>query len=145
MSPQPSNRFVGLDVLRGIASLAVVFSHIELDIPVLRFEGLSVTWLVTVMRVNLGAWGVGVFFVLSGLCIHLPFSRRRLVDPTLQLATKSYAVRRFLRIYPPHLVALALSALVRAGRRHDSAIATHIVPTSNAPALDPLLLSQRCK
>ena len=57
----------------------------------------------------LGAWGVGLFFVLSGFCIHLPLARAagKTAQPRLQL--RRYYARRFTRIYPPHLVALVLS------------------------------------
>jgi peptidoglycan/LPS O-acetylase OafA/YrhL len=50
----------------------------------------------------LGTWGVGMFFVLSGLCIHLPVARALAAggEPTIQLGR--YFKRRLFRIYPPH-------------------------------------------
>ncbi len=60
----------------------------------------------------LGRWGVGIFFLLSGLCIHLPVARRQVSGEAIVLRSGAYFRRRFRRIYPPHFVALVLSAIV---------------------------------
>jgi peptidoglycan/LPS O-acetylase OafA/YrhL len=59
-----------------------------------------------------GTWGVGVFFILSGTCIHLPVARQlaRGEPPSLDLAR--YFKRRLWRIYPPHALVIFLSWLV---------------------------------
>lgn len=103
----PNVRLVGLDVVRGLAAFSVVLSHVAL---VSEHASAGARWTVSVLQSNLGAWGVGLFFVLSGLCIHLPLARRWQLDPAISLAVRPYAFRRFVRIYPPHLVALLLSA-----------------------------------
>ena len=60
---------------------------------------------------SFGMWGVGMFFVLSGLCIHLPNARKH--DQTgWKLQFGAYIRRRFIRIYPPHLFALLLGIAV---------------------------------
>jgi peptidoglycan/LPS O-acetylase OafA/YrhL len=61
-----------------------------------------------------GGWGVGIFFVLSGLCIHLPLARRMALGARPEIEKRSYFRRRFRRIYPPHLVALGLSVVLAA-------------------------------
>ena len=52
--------------------------------------------------------GVMLFFVISGFCIHLPYAGAK----GKPLAWKEYAARRFFRIYPPYLVALAFAVVV---------------------------------
>lgn len=49
---------------------------------------------------------VMLFFVLSGFCIHYPYAAK-----ARPLQLKPYAIRRFLRIYPPYLAAVLLSVL----------------------------------
>lgn len=105
-------RLVGLDVLRAIAALGVVLSHLVFFPNAHKVLAGSASWVIQVIQTNIGAWGVGLFFVLSGLCIHLPLARRRVSDPEVILTFRPYARRRFTRIYPPHLVALVLSAVV---------------------------------
>ena len=103
---------IGIDVVRAVAALAVVVSHVRhCPDPGPGAPG-TATWLTSVVQQSLGAWGVGLVFVLSGLCIHLPMARRRAADPSAELALRPYFERRFVRIYPPHLVALVLSALL---------------------------------
>ncbi len=52
--------------------------------------------------VGLGWLGVSLFFVLSGFCVHLPYAcgRKFLLD--------EYVARRFLRVWPPYAMAVAL-------------------------------------
>jgi peptidoglycan/LPS O-acetylase OafA/YrhL len=103
---------VGIDAVRAVAALAVVVGHIRRVPDPGPGEPGTAPWLTSVVQQSLGAWGVGVFFVLSGLCIHLPMARRRTSEPSATLALRPYFERRFVRIYPPHLVALILSALL---------------------------------
>lgn len=105
-------RLPGVDIVRAVAALAVVLSHLRrVPDPGLGVPG-SGTWFASVVQQSLGAWGVGLFFVLSGLCIHLPMARSRALNVAAELPLAPYFRRRFLRIYPPHLVALILSALL---------------------------------
>ena len=114
--PSPgAARLPGIDATRAVAALAVLLSHLTqtltwripgwaatagpLERPVHAFTGTT------------GAWGVGLFLVVSGACIHLPMARR-LADPGAVLDTRAFFRRRFVRIYPPYLAALVLSAAV---------------------------------
>ncbi len=94
----------GLDSLRGIAALLVVFHHV---------------WLLGAMRPGVWEWRllrysplrmvvegrppVILFFVLSGFVLaHALLNRRT--------GYRDFAIRRFTRIYPPFAVAILLSA-----------------------------------
>src|SRR6185437_4515847 len=94
----------GLDSMRGIAALLVVFHHV---------------WLLGAMRPGVWEWRllhysplrmivegrppVILFFVLSGFVLAHALLHR----PT---AYKDFAIRRFARIYPPFAVAILVSA-----------------------------------
>lgn len=119
-----------IDVLRGLAAFWVVLFHVRVDLWVgLRdiqsgavaanaFEK-AIAWLSAPMM--FGGSGVMLFFVLSGFCVHLPLAGGKRFD------WKPYAARRFFRIFPPYLVAIALTlacehlsrALGTAGRVSD--------------------------
>ena len=93
-----------LDILRGLAACAVFVSHFVqqfLNMPALGWSGIALELL--------GVMGVAVFFVLSGFLIH----SGALVEQQRngRLNWRSYAVRRFFRIYPAYMVALLSGAL----------------------------------
>lgn len=109
-------RLPGLDVVRGLAAVFVLIDH----------SIAGVMWLPPTSGVAAGAllgraawhiaqsfgmWGVGMFFVLSGLCIHLPNARKH-DQSGWRLQFVPYIRRRFIRIYPPHLFALLLGIAV---------------------------------
>ena len=102
------HRLPGIDVLRALAASAVVVFHIVLW-P-WAYAG-DPGWIGKLWSSigQIGPWGVGIFFVLSGTCIHLPTARRlaRGLEPAIDNA--SYFRRRFRRIYPPHLLIIFLS------------------------------------
>jgi peptidoglycan/LPS O-acetylase OafA/YrhL len=121
MSPAPPGpttalpaRLAGLDVIRALAALAVVLSHAweaaTIWSPIWRAQASQATTerIADVTRA-MGAWGVGIFFVLSGLCVHLPMARKLASAPSTELDLGNYAWRRFWRIYPPHLLVIFLS------------------------------------
>ncbi len=99
-SPRPGVfRLDALDGLRGLACLLVYFTHLGQN---LRLGPLVV----------LGFTGVQIFFVLSGFLMFSPFvsallGKRPMPD------WRSYAIRRFTRIYPPYFVALVLFTAMR--------------------------------
>jgi peptidoglycan/LPS O-acetylase OafA/YrhL len=109
------NRLPGIDVVRCIAAGAVLLSHITHATTILRPAWIrahkpSLYALEQFFCVPLGHWGVGLFFVLSGFCIHLPLAKAAaLTGSHPHLDLRRYYARRFTRIYPPHLVALVLS------------------------------------
>ena len=117
-APPPSTvsnqRVDFLDVARGFAILTVFCFHcirsahgykpvfawgdLFLQVPLDgRLLGLPLTY---------GSCGVAVFFVISGFCIHISYTRKP--DPWF----RQFSVRRVLRILPPYLVALLVFAFV---------------------------------
>ncbi|TMA24683.1 MAG: acyltransferase [Deltaproteobacteria bacterium] len=107
----------GLDAVRALAALAVLACHAIQATTVWSPRWMSsggspwATPLRSAME-EAGAWGVGIFFVLSGLCIHLPLARKVALGALPEIEPAAYFRRRFRRIYPPHLIALALSAVL---------------------------------
>jgi peptidoglycan/LPS O-acetylase OafA/YrhL len=105
-------RIEWLDFLRGIAALAVVLFHVRVVLWVgLRalaaddtYPALdrALAWL-ALPAPFLGT-AVMLFFVVSGFAIHWPYSAAG--SP---FALQPYAVRRFFRIYPPYLAAVAIT------------------------------------
>lgn len=105
---------LGIDALRGIAALAVLFSHAV--VVVLRTQlgtepaSYPVEW-----KFIHHAWGLGfgvfwvwVFFVISGFCIHQSI-QRSLRRGSLSL--RAYALARVTRIYPLFLIGLIITLL----------------------------------
>ncbi len=98
--------------MRGIAILLVFIYHAlgaafgQDQLPWGRlFSTLEVPRsFVPLLPVTFGWVGVTIFFVVSGFCIHLSFSR--------QADWPTFFTRRFFRIYPPYLAALLFFGLV---------------------------------
>lgn len=98
----------GIDLLRGLAAVGVTVGHlVQTATPALhqRFGGVTAA---------LGSWGVGLFFLISGFCIHAPTVRRELAGEGSALDLRAFYRRRFLRLYPAHLIALLLSITLAA-------------------------------
>jgi peptidoglycan/LPS O-acetylase OafA/YrhL len=115
----PKTRIETLDVIRGLAALSVVFYHCLCIQP--GFTGVSfddahaagavpttINFLaLTPLRlVWAGREAVGIFFVLSGFVLALPF-----VENTYP-GYAGFAIRRFCRIYLPYAAAILLSLLL---------------------------------
>jgi len=87
-------------VLRGIAAFAVLvfhmyrqyYDHLNGYHPILR---------------NLGFWGVSIFFVLSGFCIHRPQAIRAERGQG-GLALRPFALNRIFRIVPAYYFAIVV-------------------------------------
>lgn len=107
-------RLPGIDVLRALAASSVVVGHIvKWPWGYAGRDGfIGAVW--RLVAAGLGTWGVGVFFVLSGLCIHLPVARRLALGEPPRVALGPYFKRRFFRIYPPHALVIGLSWLAAA-------------------------------
>lgn len=96
-----------LDPIRGVAAIAVVVNHAahawrladDASMP-----ALFLNWL--------GTWGVTLFFVLSGFCIHLPQARSLALDNSFRVKWGRFAKRRARRLLPTHYASLILSAIV---------------------------------
>lgn len=98
------NRLLGLDTLRFFAALWVVMRHGAMPPLTAGFGkgpvAQQVDWL---WRGAIsGPAAVIVFFVISGLCIHLPYANGKPFDPG------EYVIRRFVRLLLPMVAALAL-------------------------------------
>ncbi len=115
LNPRPEEHITFLDTLRGIA-IALVFAFHSLG-PSFGVDHLAWSgWLrdfssvrrsfLALLPASLGWSGVAIFFVVSGFCIHLSHERSR------RKGFKVFFIRRFFRIYPPYLLALAFFAFV---------------------------------
>ena len=98
----PGRRILALDALRGLAALSVVFIHFRA-----AFNELAQPhwYLLPIINGN----PVGLFFVLSGYVLSIPFWLGR------QPSYPAFLVRRFFRIYVPYASAV-LIALLAASR-----------------------------
>jgi peptidoglycan/LPS O-acetylase OafA/YrhL len=95
------NRLAWLDVLRGLAALAVVFNHFGYFVPAALKNPVN-QW------VDSGAYGVFVFFIISGYIVPASLERKGSV--------RTFWVSRIFRLYPLYLLAVAIAlALFGAG------------------------------
>lgn len=92
-------RFRELDGLRGVAAVAVVWSHLTLD-----FSNRYPDDPATPVLVPWGAYGVQLFFLISGFVILL--TARRATRPS------DFVISRVTRLYPVYWVALTVSIIV---------------------------------
>ncbi|WP_337271416.1 acyltransferase family protein [Oryzifoliimicrobium ureilyticus] len=87
-----------LDGLRGVAALAVVFTHLPLIFPQSPY----------LARMTAGGEAVSLFFSLSGFLMAYLYGGK----PFSQGAALDYLLHRFARIYPIYFVAVVFTALV---------------------------------
>ena len=101
-----TKRYVGLDLLRAVAAVGVVISHVELLNPGVTYLGNRT---LTVLLPAQGASGVWLFFIISGYVISRPFVAGVLQGtlPTI----RQYAVHRVFRILPLYWLSLLVVAL----------------------------------
>lgn len=119
------NRIMGranaIDSLRGGAALAVVLLHAK----GMLWVGTTATWVKYGLGFEPNAWlgylsfpiffgylGVYLFFVLSGYCIHYRGAHDLAANTDKQLDVKTFALRRFVRIYPVYFAVLCVTVLV---------------------------------
>jgi peptidoglycan/LPS O-acetylase OafA/YrhL len=88
------SRLAWLDVLRGLAALAVVFNHFGYFVPS-RLNGPVYQW------IDPGAYGVFVFFLISGYIVPASLERKGSV--------RTFWVSRLFRLYPLYLLAVAIA------------------------------------
>jgi peptidoglycan/LPS O-acetylase OafA/YrhL len=129
-------RFDSIDALRGLAITLVILYHAgPLDWRLAPYDSngwliwpsLGWKWLLVPFW-HFGFAGVHLFFVLSGFCIHLRMARTK-----SQIDLKSYALRRFWRIYPPYWIALAIFGIA-------VPLAMHAVPSLRELVLHATML-----
>jgi peptidoglycan/LPS O-acetylase OafA/YrhL len=99
-----TGRVAYVDGLRGLAALAVLIYHATLWLQLALGDANPLGF-----ALRLGAYGVELFFVLSGFCLAYPFLQRR---EGLDLVR--FATRRIVRIVPPYWAAIALLAVALA-------------------------------
>lgn len=92
--PISPRHFGTLDILRGVAALAVALFHLS------RQEGDAFSWVL-----NHGHYGVEMFFVISGFVIPLSMQRSGYQLPRIG----SFLTRRVMRLYPVFFVVLLIS------------------------------------
>ncbi len=100
-------RFRGIDSIRALSAATVVLGHIGF-FPSAHSHSAYVPD--TAIRILAFLWNgpaaVIVFFIISGLCIHLPYRGGRPID------LPAYLARRLLRIGLPAVMAIGFSILV---------------------------------
>ena len=107
-----SARFATVDALRGFAALWVFAYHLwnvycpecsaQVE-PIPIGPDTPGAVVATFPLFAYGYAGVGLFFVLSGFCIHLPQARRFRAKGTDALDVREFGRRRFWRLYPAFL------------------------------------------
>lgn len=111
-------RIAFANALRGVAALCVVIAHYILMFNYIRgeFGGLPAlpetpfpTWMINVFNplnsLNVGAFGVALFFLISGLVIPISVSN---LDGQF-LARIKFTIGRLLRIWPTYIVGLLIT------------------------------------
>jgi len=108
--PPPSSRLAWLDALRGLGAIAVVIEHLNYSfLPELRPRFM-----------NLGIYGVMVFFLVSGYIIPASLERRGDV--------RAFWIGRVFRLYPLYLlsIVIVLAMLPLQGLRPNLDFFAHI-------------------
>lgn len=106
--PEKGKRYIELDSLRGLAALAVFFSHV-VNMSVMpdwfyRYFDKSIFHLLWD-----GTAAVMFFFVLSGFVLSLPY----IGETGRQPDYLPFIIKRIFRIYPAYLLALVISVLLK--------------------------------
>lgn len=100
--PRPVQRFAHIDALRGVAAAMVVLQH--------AFEaahsGGAAIYDPLLASINLGRFGVILFFLISGFVVPFSFSGER--------PLRKFAISRLFRLYPAYWVSLAAFAVLAA-------------------------------
>ncbi len=99
---------ISINVARGLAALSVFVYHYGVGPVVAKYTGIAeFNWI----SLPGAVYGVTLFFVISGFCIH-GSEWRRLQKNHGTLNIRQYFERRVRRIYPLYVVALLLSCLL---------------------------------
>lgn len=111
-------RYLSLDIIRGVAAFGVFGGHLIGYLPEGSFPLSALASVVVAMGALFQGpgdvhWGVTVFIVLSGFCIHLPVASAPSL-PDQRGFWRVYAIRRAIRILPVYWVACALGVLAMA-------------------------------
>src|SRR3954467_5010397 len=113
--PTYLSRLRGIDALRGVAALGVVFYHgVEQGQKVLPNNLFQYPVRFFQFASSFGYIGVFLFFVISGFCIHLQWARAKAADVEPEIRFGAFWKRRIRRLYPPYLITLLLFLLLTA-------------------------------
>jgi len=151
-SPSTSSRSLprvpAIDLFRGIAILVVILYHINGNIIFPQGWGLvrgadgaahigggSMVLRFLLLPFHFGRVGVNLFFVISGLCIHLRFAFIQAAAPATAFPLKTFFARRFFRIYPVYWTALGFGIFVAPFIYSAAASPTGHVETVTFPTL----------
>lgn len=96
MNSKP-DRIYELDVLRGIAALAVVFYHLTTRYTQIYGRG-EINYF---LNFPYGKLGVDLFFIISGFVIYMTLNNTNSI--------KDFAVKRIVRLYPAYIAAVILT------------------------------------
>ncbi len=125
-----------VDGLRGLAILLVLAYHTWLFSWYTPPASLFALPLSLDAFARTGYLGVDLFFLISGFCLFLPHARARL-EGAREITLREFAYRRFIKIVPSFVVALAATAAVAASLFHAPAdlawpLANHLLFINNA-------------
>lgn len=124
----PSFDLRAFDGLRGLAALYIVAHHARIDLWVgshraLASGGFAAVLAVATVPLRYGAEVVLLFFLLSGFVIHLRQAQSLARGETPSFWALSFFRRRAMRLVPPLLLALVLTAVLDAiGSRADRSL-----------------------
>ena len=106
-----SNRenLVSINIARGLAALSVFVYHYQVGAVLAKYTGIYAFNWIALPGAN---FGVTLFFVISGYCIHGSEWRRLQRSPGTPFSLRGYFERRVRRIYPVYLFALLFSCLL---------------------------------
>jgi len=108
-------RLRGIDALRGIAALGVVFYHaVERSPQALPQNVFQYPVRAVQFASSFGYIGVFLFFVISGFCIHLQWAKGKAAGRETEIRFGAFWKRRIRRLYPPYIIALLLFLLLTA-------------------------------
>lgn len=140
-------RIGAIDALRGVAVLTVLVGHLPFSMSSRSADaGARVSALPDALTevMEHGRFGVHLFLVVSGFCIHMAWARQPSAEAHVSFA--AFWKRRLHRLYPPYVVALLLSLAgmftLHAMLGHESGSLARMFGYSAAPqfALDLVLL-----
>src|SRR4029079_11195522 len=109
------SRLRGIDALRGIAALGVVFYHaVEQGEKALPQNFLQYPIRAVQFTSSFGYIGVFLFFVISSFCIHLQWAKAKAAGTEPVIRFGALWKRRLRRLYPRYIIALLLFLLLTA-------------------------------
>ena len=127
----PKERFVFIDALRGVAALGVLYHHmLHNSVMEVTLRRIMPHW--TTIISGWGAYGVQIFFVLSGFVITHSLRNNRMDRRSIL----HFILRRQLRLDPPYWGALAFVLSVQAVRLRFPTLVTPPLPGVGTVALN---------